>query len=100
MLHGQKVREAPRKLLCAIQAGCGTAPTLIFVADRQAFTTLHRQKPRLSCWRKMRYASGTRAQVFATSNPGCLLQMRAAEIHHTNQQVLHVIELLEQANTG
>jgi Fe-S oxidoreductase len=48
----------------------------------------------------MRYASGTRAQVFATSNPGCLLQMRAAEIHHTNQQVLHVIELLEQANTG
>jgi Fe-S oxidoreductase len=38
--------------------------------------------------------------VIATSNPGCLLQMRAgAEIHHTNQHVLHVIELLDQAIT-
>jgi glycolate oxidase iron-sulfur subunit len=47
---------------------------------------------------KMRYAAATRAQVVATSNPGCLLQMRAgAEMHHTNQQVLHVIELLDQA---
>jgi glycolate oxidase iron-sulfur subunit len=50
---------------------------------------------------KMRYASATQAQVIATSNPGCLLQMRAgAEMHHTNQQVLHVIELLDQAITN
>jgi glycolate oxidase iron-sulfur subunit len=47
---------------------------------------------------KMHYASSTRAQIIATSNPGCLLQMRAgAEMHRTNQQVLHVIELLDQA---
>jgi hypothetical protein len=50
---------------------------------------------------KMSYASATKAQVIATSNPGCLLRMRAgAEIHHTGQQVLHVIEVLDQAITN
>jgi glycolate oxidase iron-sulfur subunit len=49
---------------------------------------------------KMHCASATGAQVIATSNPGCLLQIRAgADMHHTNQQVLHVIELLDQAIT-
>jgi Fe-S oxidoreductase len=48
----------------------------------------------------MHYASATNARVIATSNPGCLLQMRAgAEMHHTNHQVFHVIELLDQAIT-
>ncbi len=50
---------------------------------------------------KMSYASATKAQVIVTSNPGCLLQMRAgAEIHHTGQQVLHVFEVLDQAITN
>jgi glycolate oxidase iron-sulfur subunit len=49
---------------------------------------------------KMLYASATNVQVMATLNPGCLMQMRAgAEMHHTNQQVLHVIELLDQVLT-
>jgi glycolate oxidase iron-sulfur subunit len=50
---------------------------------------------------KMHCASATGAEVIATSNPGCVLQMRAgAEIYQTNQQVLHVIELLDQAITN
>ena len=47
---------------------------------------------------KMKYAKRTGAQVIATANPGCLLQMRAgAEMHGTRQEVLHVIELLDRA---
>jgi len=100
LLHGQKVREAPRKLLRAIpeldlvelphsDLCCGSAG-VYNVTQTEASLELLAEK--------MRCASATRAQVIATSNPGCLLQMRAgAEMHHTNQQVLHVIELLDQA---
>ena len=100
LLHGQKVREAPRKLLRSIpgldlvelphsELCCGSAG-VYNVTQTEASLELLADK--------MRYAAATRAQVVATSNPGCLLQMRAgAEMHHTNQQVLHVIELLDQA---
>ncbi len=100
LLHGQKVREAPRKLLRAIPGlelvelphsdlCCGSAG-VYNVTQTEASLELLAEK--------MQYASATNAQMIATSNPGCLLQMRAgAEMHHTNQQVLHVIELLDQA---
>ena len=102
LLHGQKVREAPRTLLRAIPGldlvelpysdlCCGSAG-VYNVTQTEASLELLAEK--------MRNASATNAQVIATSNPGCLLQMRAgAEMHRTNQQVLHVIELLAQAIT-
>jgi len=102
LLHGQKVREAPRKLLRSIpgldlvelphsELCCGSAG-VYNVTQTDASLELLAEK--------MRYASATQAQIIATSNPGCLLQMRAgAEMHRTNQQVLHVIELLDQAIT-
>jgi glycolate oxidase iron-sulfur subunit len=47
---------------------------------------------------KMEFAKATHAQVIATANPGCLLQLRAgAEIHQTGQEVVHVVELLDRA---
>jgi len=47
---------------------------------------------------KMHHAAATSAEVIVTANPGCLLQLRAGvQIHHTNQEVLHVIELLDRA---
>jgi glycolate oxidase iron-sulfur subunit len=100
LLHGQKVREAPRKLLRAIPGldlvelphsdlCCGSAGVYNVTQTKASLELLAE---------KMHCASATQAQIIATSNPGCLLQMRAgAEVHHTNQQVLHVIELLDQA---
>jgi glycolate oxidase iron-sulfur subunit len=102
LLHGQKVREAPRKLLRFIPGldlvelphsdlCCGSAG-VYNVTQTDASLELLAEK--------MHCASATGAQIIATSNPGCLLQMRAgAEMHHTDQQVLHVIELLDQAIT-
>src|SRR3989442_13734377 len=50
---------------------------------------------------KMHHARATGAQAIVTANPGCLLQLRAgAEIHHTGQEVLHVVELLARAIGG
>jgi glycolate oxidase iron-sulfur subunit len=100
LLHGQKVREAPRKLITAIPGldfvelpytdiCCGSAG-IYNVTQTDASLELLSEK--------MKHARGTRASVIVTANPGCLLQLRAgAEIHATGQEVVHVMELLDRA---
>jgi glycolate oxidase iron-sulfur subunit len=100
LLHGQKIREAPRQLLHAIPGVefvelpfadicCGSAG-VYSVTETQASLDLLAEK--MAC------AKTTNAQIIATANPGCLLQLRAgAAIHKTRQEVLHVIELLDRA---
>ncbi len=103
LLHGQKIREAPRQLLRAIpelqlvelpysDICCGSAG-IYNVTQTEASLELLREK--------MNCAKSTEASIIATANPGCLLQMRAgAEIHNTGQEVLHVIELLDRATAS
>jgi glycolate oxidase iron-sulfur subunit len=100
LLHGQKVREAPRSLLRAIpelelvelpysDICCGSAGVYNITQTEASLELLAE---------KMKYAASTQAKTIVTANPGCLLQMRAgAELHHTGQQVLHVMELLDRA---
>ncbi|HTU35192.1 MAG TPA: (Fe-S)-binding protein [Candidatus Acidoferrum sp.] len=100
LAHGQKIREAPRKLLRAIPGVeliemryadqcCGSAG-VYNVTQTKASLDLLAQK--MECVRE------TKAQAVVTANPGCMLQLRAgAAIHRTGQQVLHVIELLDRA---
>jgi glycolate dehydrogenase iron-sulfur subunit len=100
LLHGQKVREAPRQLLRAIpnlefvelpysEICCGSAGSYNITQTKTSLDLLAG---------KMRHAKATHAELIVTANPGCLLQMRAgATLHNTNQQVLHVIELLDRA---
>jgi glycolate dehydrogenase iron-sulfur subunit len=100
LLHGQKVREAPRQLLRAIPGVefvelpysdicCGSAG-VYNVTQTEASMELLADK--------MEYAKKTGAQIIATANPGCLLQLRAGtEMHGTGQEVLHVVELLDRA---
>jgi glycolate oxidase iron-sulfur subunit len=98
LLHGQKVREAPRTLLRSIpnldfvelpysEICCGSAGVYNITQTEASLELLAE---------KMRHAAGTNAPTIVTANPGCLLQLRAgAQLHHTNQQVLHIIELLD-----
>jgi glycolate dehydrogenase iron-sulfur subunit len=100
LLHGQKVREAPRKLLRAIPGlelvemamadyCCGSAGSYNVTETETSLALLAE---------KMKHARATKAPVIVTANPGCLLQMRAgAEIHGTGQEVVHVMELLDRA---
>jgi hypothetical protein len=78
--------------IAALDICCGSA----------AFTTLDKREASLELLvEKMRYASATNAQVIATSNRAAGYSLRAsAEMHHANQQALHVIELLDQVNTS
>jgi len=101
LLHGQKIREAPRQLLRAIPGVefvelpfadicCGSAGVYNVTETKASLDLLAE---------KMAFAKSTNAQIIATANPGCLLQLRAgAKIHKTEQEVLHVIELLDRAS--
>ena len=100
LLHGQKVREAPRNLLRSIPGVklvemamadycCGSAGSYN-VTETEASLELLAEK--------MKHARATGAPTIVTANPGCLLQMRAgAQIHSTGQEVVHVMELLDRA---
>jgi glycolate oxidase iron-sulfur subunit len=100
LLHGQKVREAPRQLLRAVprlefvelpfsDICCGSAGVYNVTQTEAALALLEE---------KMEYAKQTGARVIATANPGCLLQLRAgAEMYKTGQEVLHVVEILDRA---
>ena len=100
LLHGQKIREAPRKLMRAIPGVelvemamadycCGSAGSYNVTETQTSLDILAE---------KMKHARATNAPVIVTANPGCLLQMRAgAKIHATGQEVVHVIELLDRA---
>lgn len=100
LLHGQKVREAPRELLRSIpsldfvelpysEICCGSAGVYNITQTEASLELLAE---------KMRHAASTQAPTIVTANPGCLLQLRAgAQLHHTNQKVLHIIELLDSS---
>jgi glycolate oxidase iron-sulfur subunit len=100
LLHGQKIREAPRQLLRAIPGVefvelpfadicCGSAGVYNVTETKASLDLLAE---------KMAFAKSTNTQIIATANPGCLLQLRAgAKIHNTGQEAVHVIELLDRA---
>ncbi len=100
LLHGQKIKNAPRKLLRSIPGlafrempnsdiCCGSAGIYNVVQDEMAMRLLDR---------KMEAVKLTQAEVIATANPGCILQLRAGvERKGSGQRVMHVVELLDEA---
>jgi glycolate oxidase iron-sulfur subunit len=100
LAHGQKIREAPRQLIRAVPGVelvempladqcCGSAG-VYNVTETEASLELLAKK--MDCVKQVD------AQIIVTANPGCILQLRAgAAIHGTDQEVLHVVELLDQS---
>lgn len=100
LLHGQKIREAPRKLIRAIPGiefvempysdqCCGSAGVYNVTQPKAAHDLLDQ---------KMDCIGSTKANLIVTANPGCILQLRAGVVsRRTSQEVLHVVELLDRA---
>ena len=100
LAHGQKVRGAPRQLLKAIPGlqfqemrgsdiCCGSAGVYNVVQNQMAMQILKH---------KMESVNASGADIIATANPGCMLQLQAGvRLHGKKQRVLHVVELLDQA---
>ena len=100
LAHGQKVTKAPRQLISRIPGitfvempnasiCCGSAGIYNVVQNELAMEILES---------KMGNVNITKADRVISSNPGCMLQLRAGEkLHGQNRQVQHVIELLDEA---
>jgi len=100
LAHGQKVRSAPRRLLAAVPGlqfrempladlCCGSAGIYNVVENEMAMSVLEK---------KMQCVNSTGADVIATANPGCMLQLEAgARLHGRGQRVAHVVEILDEA---
>ena len=100
LAHGQKIRTAPRKLLSAIPGltftemrgsdlCCGSAGIYNVVQNEMSMQILEH---------KMESVNATGAEIIATANPGCLLQLQAGvRLHGKDQKVMHVVELLDES---
>jgi glycolate oxidase iron-sulfur subunit len=100
LAHGQRIRSAPRKLLTAIPGVtlremrgadicCGSAGVYNVVQNEMSMRVLET---------KMEAVNAAGAEVVATANPGCMLQLQAGvRAHGKGQRVMHVVELLDEA---
>jgi glycolate oxidase iron-sulfur subunit len=100
LAHGQKIREAPRKLLKAIPGlqfrempmadlCCGSAGIYNVVQNEMAIEILEH---------KMEHVAASKASLIVTANPGCLLQLAGGvRLYGKGQRVAHVVEVLDEA---
>ncbi len=100
LAHGQRVRTQPRKLLRAVPGlifrempmsdlCCGSAGIYNVIQNEMAMSVLKS---------KMNHVNSAGAQVIATANPGCMLQLQAgARMYGKGERVAHVVELLDEA---
>lgn len=98
LAHGQKIRRAPRDLLKAVPGlrlvemplsdqCCGSAGIYNITETALSIELLRK---------KMEAVNSTGAQIIATANPGCMLQLRAGvQMFGNGQRVAHIVELLE-----
>lgn len=103
LAHGQKIRTAPRQLMKAIPGitfkempgsdiCCGSAGIYNILHNDMAMSLLEK---------KMSNVKRAGADVIATANPGCMIQLQAGvRMHGTGQPVKHVVELLDEAYGG
>ena len=103
LLHGQRVGEAPRRLLAAIP-GLELVPHADAAACCGAAGTYNLTQPAMSravLARKLDALAAADPDAIATGNPGCLMQLRrgAAE-RGLRAEVLHPIELLDRSHAA
>jgi glycolate oxidase iron-sulfur subunit len=101
--HGQKIRKEPRALLAQIPGltvtelreadwCCGSAGTYNLTQPEMA-TRLQQ--------RKIAHVRATGADAVVTANPGCIIQIvQGLRAKGSPIQVLHIVELLDQAYRG
>jgi glycolate oxidase iron-sulfur subunit len=100
LVHAQRIKDAPRRLLASIPGlelrdmahsdlCCGSAGLYMLTEGEMSSRILDD---------KMQDVAATGAQVIATSNPGCMMQLQRG-LHRSGLagEVKHVVELLDEA---
>ena len=100
LAHGQRITAQPRQVLAAIPGldfvemaessmCCGSAGT---------YNILQRDMADRLLDRKLDNSAATKAEVIASANTGCMIQMRAGVARRKlNARVLHIVEILDAA---
>jgi glycolate oxidase iron-sulfur subunit len=100
LLHGQRVKEEPRRMLRSIPGlellevpeadwCCGAAGI---------YNLVHPELSQQILERKMKHIAAVHPDVITTGNPGCLIQLSTgAKQHGLTAAVVHPIELLHRA---
>jgi glycolate dehydrogenase iron-sulfur subunit len=103
VVHGQKIKSEPRKLLAQIPGlrvveltesdwCCGSAGIYNLTEPEMATRLLHR---------KVSHVLATGAEAVVTANPGCILQIQAGlGAHDARVRVMHLVEILDRAYGG
>jgi glycolate oxidase iron-sulfur subunit len=100
LVHAQRIKEAPRKVLRAIP---GLTLVEMQAADMccGAAGVYNITQPEMSAkllGEKMANARATQATIIATANPGCMLQLqKGVERAGMRARVAHVVELLDES---
>ena len=101
LLHAQRVRSAPRKLLAAIPGLelIELKETEICCGSAGIYNVAHNEMSESLLAGKMQRVDETGADLIVTANHGCLLQLRAgvARSRNKRRRVAHVVELLDEA---
>ncbi len=103
LAHGQKIRSAPRQLLRAIPGLTFREMPLSDICCGSAgiYNVLHTGLSMKILEKKMDNVALARADIIATANPGCMLQLEAGVRNRGHgERVAHVIELLAEAYRG
>ena len=103
LVHGQNVHDQPRQLLQSI-------PGLDFVELRESewccgsagiYNITQPDMSRSILERKMKHIADTQAEIVATGNPGCILQIQLGlRERGVPMKVMHPIDLLDCAYRG
>jgi glycolate oxidase iron-sulfur subunit len=100
LAHGQKIKQQPRQLLTSIPGlnlvelkeadwCCGSAGIYNITNQEMASKLLDR---------KMQHIIACKAQVIATGNPGCMMQIAlGARQRGLDLQVMHPVQLLDES---
>jgi Fe-S oxidoreductase len=103
LLHAQRIREAPRQVLRSIP---GLRLVEMSAPDRCCgsagiYNITQTEMSRRVLQDKMDDVMATACDVVSTANPGCMLQLDlGVRLRGGNQEVVHVIELLDRAYQG
>jgi glycolate oxidase iron-sulfur subunit len=103
LAHGQKIRNAPRELLRAIPGLKFREMPLSDICCGSAgiYNILHTGLSMNILEKKMDNVTLARAEIVATANPGCMLQLEAGVRKWGHgERVVHVVELLDEAYRG
>jgi glycolate oxidase iron-sulfur subunit len=100
LAHAQRIREQPRALLAAIPGLelREMAESTLCCGSAGVYNVTNPVQSRRLRERKLDHALATGADVIATANPGCMLQLQSGLAERGSPvQVKHVVELLDQA---